>query len=72
LRKNRQLPASLAGDERACDHVKARAAWLSGQTPLKHSDTEQTISELRARIQKTIAFTEGCVLDSGAQRRSCR
>ncbi len=42
----------------ACDYVKAAAAWLSGQTPPKHEDNEQTIDELRARIRKTIAFAE--------------
>ena len=40
----------------ACDYVKAAAAWLSGQTPPKHEDNEQTIDELRARIRKTVAF----------------
>jgi uncharacterized protein len=42
----------------ACDYVKAGAAWLSGQTPPRHEDNEQTIDELRARIQKTVAFVE--------------
>ena len=42
----------------ACDYVKAGAAWLSGQTPPKHEDNEQTIDELRARIRKTVAFAE--------------
>jgi hypothetical protein len=42
----------------ACDYVKAGAAWLSGQTPPKHEDNEQTIDEVRARIRKTIAFAE--------------
>lgn len=42
----------------ACDYVKAAAAWLSGQTPPKHPDTEKTIEELRARIAKTIDFAE--------------
>jgi hypothetical protein len=42
----------------ACDYVKAAAAWLSGQTPPKHPDNEQTIDEVRARIRKTIAFAE--------------
>ena len=40
----------------ACDYVKAAAAWLSGQTPPKHEDTEQTIDDVRARIRKTIAY----------------
>src|ERR1044071_5791949 len=42
----------------ACDYVKAAVAWLSGQTPPKHEDNEQTIDELRARIRKTVAFAE--------------
>src|SRR5712672_4570070 len=42
----------------ACDYVKAAAAWLSGQTPPKHEDDEQTIDEVRARIRKTVAFAE--------------
>jgi hypothetical protein len=42
----------------ACDYVKAAAAWLSGQKPPKHDDTEQTVGELRARIRKTIDFAE--------------
>src|ERR1700704_6200811 len=42
----------------ACDYVKAGAAWLSGQTPPKHEDNEQTIDELRARIRKTVAYAE--------------
>jgi len=42
----------------ACDYAKAAAAWLSGQTPPRHEDNEQTIDELRARIRKTVAFAE--------------
>ena len=42
----------------ACDYVKAAAAWLSGQNPPKHEDNEQTIDDVRARIRKTVAFTE--------------
>src|SRR5438552_18315404 len=42
----------------ACDYIKAGAAWLSGQTPPKHEDNEQTIDELRARIRKNVAFVE--------------
>jgi hypothetical protein len=40
----------------ACDYVKAAAAWLSGQTPPRHEDDEQTIDEIRARIRKTVVF----------------
>jgi hypothetical protein len=42
----------------ACDYVKAGAAWLSGKTPPKHEDNEQTIDDLRARVRKTVAFAE--------------
>ena len=42
----------------ACDYAKAAAAWLSGQTPPRHEDNEQTMDELRARIRKTVAFAE--------------
>ena len=42
----------------ACDYVKAAAAWLSGQTPPKHEDNEQTLEELRARVRKTVDLAE--------------
>ncbi len=42
----------------ACDYVKAGAAWLSGQAPPRHPDDETTITELRARLAKTILFAE--------------
>src|SRR6201987_5681482 len=42
----------------ACDYVKAAAAWLSGQTPPKHEDNEQTLEDLRARVRKTVDFVE--------------
>jgi hypothetical protein len=42
----------------ACDYVKGAAAGLSGQTPPRHVDNEQTIEEVRARIRKTVAFAE--------------
>jgi len=42
----------------ACDYVKAGAGWLSGQRPPKHEDNEQNVADLRARLQKTIAFAE--------------
>jgi hypothetical protein len=40
----------------ACDFAKGGAARLAGQDPPKHEDTEQTFAELRARLEKTIAF----------------
>jgi hypothetical protein len=42
----------------ACDYVKAAAAWLSGQNPPVHEDNERTITDLRVRIQKTVAFVD--------------
>ena len=42
----------------ACDYAKAAAAWLSGQRPPRHEDTELTIDDLRARVRKTVAFAE--------------
>jgi uncharacterized protein len=42
----------------ACDYAKGAAAWLSGQTAPRHEDNERTISEVRERISKTIAFME--------------
>jgi hypothetical protein len=43
----------------ACDYLKVGAAWLSGTDTPRHLDIEQTINELRARIEKTLAFVEG-------------
>ncbi len=31
---------------------------MSGQTPPRHEDNEETLGELRARIRKTLAFAE--------------
>jgi uncharacterized protein len=58
----------------ACDHVKAAAAWLSGQTPPKHEDNEKRIDELRARIRKTVAFVESVkeVQYAGASERKVK
>jgi hypothetical protein len=43
----------------ACDYIKAAAGWLSGQMPPSHADTERDMTEIRARIAKTLAFAEG-------------
>src|SRR6202007_452059 len=58
----------------ACDYVKAAAAWLSGQTPPKREDNEKTIDDLRARIQKTVAFAESVneVQYAGASERKVK
>lgn len=42
----------------ASDYTKGAAGWLSGQALPKYEDTEQTIDDAHARIQKTIAFVE--------------
>jgi hypothetical protein len=47
----------------ACDYLKGGAAWLSGQTPPRHEDTERTIDEVRARIHKTVAFARSVTAD---------
>lgn len=40
----------------ACDQAKGAAARLSGVEAPKHEDTEATIAELSARIDKVLAF----------------
>lgn len=43
----------------ACDVAKAIAGGLSGKTPPRYEDNEQTFEELRARIAKTVAYLDG-------------
>ncbi|MFN9739481.1 MAG: DUF1993 family protein, partial [Pseudomonadota bacterium] len=43
----------------AADVAKACAARLSGIEPPKYDDNEASLAELRARLEKTIAFIEG-------------
>ena len=74
------LNGSLAPDmkpliyqvQSASDYVKGGAAWLSGQKPPRHEDDERTISDLRTRIQKTVAFVESVkekqYANAGAQK----
>jgi uncharacterized protein len=60
------LAARLAPDQyaltrqiqSACDSAKSNAARLSGSELPSHPDTEKTVAELRARLEKTIAFLE--------------
>lgn len=40
----------------ACDQAKYAAAYLSGQKPPSHPDTEKTIGELSARIGTCLAY----------------
>src|SRR5262245_15452860 len=48
----------LAPDMKNFIYQVQSAGWLSGQRPPKHEDNEQNIADLRARLQKTIAFAE--------------
>jgi hypothetical protein len=43
----------------ATDHVKGALARLSGAEPPKWPDTEKTLDELRARVQKAIDYAKG-------------
>jgi hypothetical protein len=40
----------------ACDAAKYAAAYLSGQQAPSHPDTETTIAELRARVEKCLSY----------------
>ena len=40
----------------ACDQAKYAAAYLSGQKPPSHPDTEKTIAEIRQRIRVTVDY----------------
>ena len=40
----------------ACDISKFAAAYLTGQTPPVHEDTEKTFAEYKERINKVIAY----------------
>src|SRR5688500_15965303 len=42
----------------ACDSAKLTCARLTGKEAPKHPDTEQTLEELRARIQSVVAYLE--------------
>jgi hypothetical protein len=42
----------------ACDTAKGAAARLAGVENPKHEDTEATISELKARVGKTLEFAD--------------
>src|SRR5437868_12702322 len=42
----------------ACDQAKNGGARLCGVDPLRYEDNEETITELKARITRTIAFVK--------------
>jgi len=60
------LTARLAPDQypflrqvqSVCDSAKFTAARLAGKDPPKHPDTEQTLDEIRARIQACKAYLD--------------
>jgi hypothetical protein len=43
----------------ACDTAKLAASRLSGKEAPSHPDTEQTLDELRARVQSVISYLGG-------------
>ena len=47
----------------ATDMAKGCAARLAGQEPPKYEDNETTFAELKARIDKTVAFLDGFSAD---------
>jgi hypothetical protein len=54
-----------------CDHAKNGSARLAGVEAPKFEDNEATIPELKARIEKTLAFIGGvdkAALEAGADR----
>jgi hypothetical protein len=54
-----------------CDHAKNGSARLAGVEAPKFEDNETTIPELKARIEKTLAFIGGvdkAALEAGADR----
>jgi hypothetical protein len=42
----------------ACDHAKTAAAVLSGREPPRFEDNEKTLAELKARVEKTLAYVQ--------------
>jgi hypothetical protein len=43
----------------ACDTAKLAASRLTGKDAPKHADTEQTLDELRARVQSVLEYLNG-------------
>jgi hypothetical protein len=50
--------ALLRQIQAACDAAKSAVARLTGEEPPKHPDTEQTLEEIRARVQTCLAYVE--------------
>ncbi len=55
----------------ACDTAKLAAARLSGKEAPKHPDTEQTLEELKARVQSVIAYLNGFSAADFANAATC-
>ena len=57
----------------ACDQAKFTVAKLCGKAPPDHPDTEQTLAEIRARIQTVVDYLASYQLDdfAGAEDRPC-
>jgi hypothetical protein len=53
----------------ACDQAKYAAAYLGGQQPPSHPDTETNFAELRERVQKCKAFVESVKKYDGSESR---
>jgi hypothetical protein len=54
-----------------CDHAKNSSARLAGVTPPRFEDNEATLDELKARIEKTLAFLatlDPAAVEAGADR----
>jgi hypothetical protein len=54
-----------------CDQAKNGSARLAGVEPPRFEDTETTLDELKARIEKTLAFLRSldkAALEAGAER----
>jgi uncharacterized protein len=54
-----------------CDHAKNGSARLAGVEAPRYEDTETTLDELKARIEKTLAFVGGldkAALEAGEAR----
>lgn len=55
----------------ACDHAKNGAARLAGVQPPRFEDTEASIAELKARIEKVLAYIatlDAAAIEAGAER----
>jgi hypothetical protein len=51
--------ALLRQIQAACDAAKFAAAYLAGQAPPSHPDTETSIPQIRSRIHTVVAYLEG-------------